>query len=193
MLERSGIKAPSAIGDPALLMPLLYRPDRVRKYRLGIVPHYSDRAGVLRRLDRTCLDEEGDVALINIATDRVEGFIGLICQCDFIVSSSLHGIIIAHAYGIPAVWVEFSDALYGDGMKFKDYFLSVSIPPYRPHQFKDEVIPIRSLMKLARRGSTLSRIVNHDPRPLLDCCPFIDDDARQRMICALDQGRVARG
>jgi hypothetical protein len=43
------------------------------------------------------------------------------------VSSSLHGIILAHAYGIPVAWTEFSTGLKGDGVKFLDHYASVGI------------------------------------------------------------------
>jgi len=47
-----------------------------------------------------------------------------------VISSSLHGLIIAHAYNIPAIWVRLGNRLYGDNIKFRDYLLSVGIEPY---------------------------------------------------------------
>jgi len=44
----------------------------------------------------------------------------------------LHGVIVAQAYGIPAIWIQFSDKLSGDNVKYEDYFLSVGIQPYQP-------------------------------------------------------------
>ena len=46
---------------------------------------------------------------------------------DSIISSSLHGIIVAHSYGIPAGWWKPSNKVTGDGSKFEDYAQSVGI------------------------------------------------------------------
>ena len=40
--------------------------------------------------------------------------------------------IIAHAYGIPAVWQKFSDKVFGDDIKYKDYLESIGLEFYQP-------------------------------------------------------------
>ena len=53
-----------------------------------------------------------------------------------ILSTSLHGIILAQAYGLPSRWCIISKStsgqVPGDGMKFYDYFLSVGVRNHEP-------------------------------------------------------------
>ena len=53
-----------------------------------------------------------------------------------IFSTSLHGLIISHAYGIPAIWIKAGN-IGTDGFKFKDYFSSVNIPYYSPIKLEE--------------------------------------------------------
>jgi pyruvyltransferase len=55
-------------------------------------------------------------------------FVKQIHECEYILSSSLHGIIIADSYGIPAYHIELSDKIIGGQWKFKDYYESVKRP-----------------------------------------------------------------
>lgn len=114
----SGGECPEIYGDPALLMPLIQPPVQ-RTKSLGIVPHYVDYEYVKNKYP-----EENVINVLN--ADPLE-VIRQIAECDKIISSSLHGLILAHAYDIPAAWVEFSNKLSGDGIKFVDYFESVGI------------------------------------------------------------------
>ena len=61
--------------------------------------------------------------LIIQATGQVQNVIQSICLCKKIISSSLHGIIVAESYGIPATWLEISGMVEGYGFKFYDYYL----------------------------------------------------------------------
>lgn len=117
LLIKQGFECPEVYGDPALLLPRYYIPTPQGKYRLGIVPHYVDWA--LPQLDKYRSDPS--VLMINVR-EPVEKVVDGICSCEQIISSSLHGLIVADAYGIPTKWEVWSDKVVGNGFKFRDYF-----------------------------------------------------------------------
>lgn len=102
-------------GDPAMLLPDLWAPSE-KKHEVGIVPHHVDYAEVVKT----------GLHVIDL-TQPAEQVTAQITECRTIISSSLHGIIAAHAYGIPAAWVKFSDRLHGDGLKFRDHYASLGL------------------------------------------------------------------
>lgn len=108
-------------GDPALLLPLVYNPQITKRYKLGIIPHYSEYSQFKK--------EYNTENIINLHTTKIEKTIRKIIECHYILSTSLHGLIIAHAYGVPAIWIK-KNYIFTDGLKFFDYFSSVDIPKY---------------------------------------------------------------
>jgi len=125
-LEELKINCPAIYGDPALLLPRYFLPNVKKSYSLGIVPHIVDYERV-----KELLKDKPFIKVINFNSNNVEKTTTEILKCDSIFSSSLHGIIVAHSYGIPAVQVQFSDKIVGDGVKYYDYFLSVGLVPYK--------------------------------------------------------------
>ena len=103
-------------GDPGLIVDQLYRPSKNRK-KVGIVPHYVDKQNPITEK----ISKNKDIKIINVLDSPAE-VISEIAACELIISSSLHGIITAHSFGIPAYWIEFSDMVAGDGFKFRDYY-----------------------------------------------------------------------
>ena len=123
-LKELGYKVPEVIGDPALLMPLLYTPKSDKKYKIGIIPHFLHYEKSVEKLD------SDDVLIINLFDD-IETVIEDVNSCEKIISSSLHGIIIGHAYGIPSLWFGLAtNNIGGDNIKFADYFSSVNLREY---------------------------------------------------------------
>lgn len=118
-----GIDCPAIYGDPALLFPLFYQSPAKKKYKLGIVPHYVDKAHPF--FMQTIPD---DVKIINIETVNTNEFIDDLHECEMIVSSSMHGIILSDAYGIPVVRALFSDQILGGDFKYEDYYQSIKRP-----------------------------------------------------------------
>lgn len=124
----AGVSCPEVYGDPALLLPFFYKPRVKKKYKIGVIPHYVDNDCQLVNFLRN-----NDVKVIDLKNyldfrDIIDG----IYECEFILSSSLHGLIVADAYEIPNIWVEFSNNVIGDGFKFYDYFLSVGRSVIKP-------------------------------------------------------------
>lgn len=106
-------QVPRALGDPALLMPLIYKPCvRPGARKVGMIPHFSDRHLVPAALKEFVID----------VTRPWDEVINEIVSSERIISSSLHGIIVAEAYGVPATWARLSSK--EGSTKFWDYYLS---------------------------------------------------------------------
>jgi len=116
------------LGDPAMLLPKIYQSNQEKKYKLGIIPHTVDYDYVRKHvMDNPDKFKNTIVIDVNTKTNQIENFINIVNQCEKIVSTSLHGIICAHAYGIPAKWMKVSNKLSGDDIKFQDHFESVGL------------------------------------------------------------------
>lgn len=126
------IKTDIPLGDPALLLPLIYQPSIVKNNKIGIIPNYKQ----FNELKEKQINE--NFILIDLK-NNINSVTNQICSCKYIISTSLHGIIVAHAYKIPALWVDLnlSTRLVGDDTKFYDYFTSVKIDPYKPLDIKN--------------------------------------------------------
>lgn len=121
-LIKMGFTGCNVFGDPALLLPLLVPSAPKSNCNVAIIPHWSEFDFFQKAYGE-------QYRIIDIRTADVEGFIEELTSCEYILSSSLHGIIIAHAYGIPALWIKHG-YIHTDGFKFYDYFSSVDIPFY---------------------------------------------------------------
>jgi len=115
------------LGDPVLLLPELWPAINVYKtHKIGVIPHVVEYLGVATRY----MDNK-DVKVIDLCKEPYQ-VIQDILSCEKCISSSLHGIVASHAYGVPCEWVKFSDKIGGDGIKYLDYFSSVGIPEHDP-------------------------------------------------------------
>ena len=127
-----GSDVPEIYGDPALLLPLIYNPNILKiKGKVGYIFHYVDKPLFKNK-------EFIDVAL------PWKKFVDKVLECESIVSSSLHGIVIAEAYGIPATWVEYSNKVIGKGFKFRDYLEGTG----RQAQGVGQFPPIKNLKEI---------------------------------------------
>ena len=167
-LLNQGYQVPEIFGDPAILLPKYYNPKIEKEYVLGIIPHYSDFNKV-----KDFYKDDNSILLIDLMTNNVEKTTDAFLKCKKIVSSSLHGVIVAHAYGIPAVWQKFSGDVFGDDIKYQDYFESVKILSY-----KSDIIDVRMSMdeleNIFKEKDSLPKkeVLNELCEDLMRVCPF---------------------
>jgi pyruvyltransferase len=122
---RDGGSCPQLYGDSAMLLPLVLgdiQSDIKKCHRVGIMPHYVD-------FERVNATYGGNYRVINILNANPIEVVKSILECEKIISSSLHGLIVAHTYNIPAAWIKFSNKLSGDDSKFYDHYRACGTEP----------------------------------------------------------------
>jgi pyruvyltransferase len=159
-----GIDCPEVYGDPALLLPFLYDQGQKPQHELGIIPHMIDHAEVSSQYGDQL--QKMNAIIIDL-TWPIEKVIDHILMCKKTISSSLHGLIVSHAYGIPSKWVKFSDKVIGDDFKFHDYLKSVGMHMHGSLDMRSKT-DLNSIMGLITEYKT--RI---DLRKLYDSCPVL--------------------
>lgn len=168
-----------AIGDPALLLPLVYTPlNKSKGQGLKIVPHYADYAYIYEKY-------HSRYDIIDVRTGDVESFINQIVSSKYILSTSLHGLIISHAYGIPALWIKHG-YIYSSDFKFYDYFSSVNIEAYTPFTNIDEILEstdsIEILFNSHKNLSHINVSLHTMQIELLSVAPFNLKDEYQKLL-----------
>lgn len=113
-LLKLGYSCPENYGDPALLLPLMYRPQKLSSVDYLIIPHYS--------MENEIRKKYGDKHVLSMNTMNYQYVIDSIYSAQKIISSSLHGLIIADAYGIPAIFCQDRDNKFN--YKYEDYYES---------------------------------------------------------------------
>lgn len=112
-LQARGIAVPAVYGDPALLMPLFFPASLIgggARRPLLVVPHFNEPA------DKYAAYRE------HLVTPDVKplAFVRALLAAELVVSSSLHGVILAEAYGIPAVYLDSGNGEHR--FKYDDYY-----------------------------------------------------------------------
>jgi pyruvyltransferase len=118
---RYPIDVPEVFGDPAILLPHLFPEWRRRtvKGRIGVIPHFSNRQEYTSRSEN----------FVVILPDREpEQVVPEILACELVIAGSLHGLIVAEAFGIPARWLNSSRT--EPELKYYDYYQGTGRHPH---------------------------------------------------------------
>ncbi|NMF88376.1 polysaccharide pyruvyl transferase family protein [Aromatoleum petrolei] len=112
-----------AQGDPGLLADRWWagRPKPAKRFTLGFIPHYVDQAAPI-------VGHVGALPGVKVIDVYwpVEEVLRAVQECHFIVSSSMHGLIVSDAFGVPNRRIAISRGKISD-YKFADYYSAFGI------------------------------------------------------------------
>lgn len=170
----SGVPCPPVYGDIGLILPVVFDPDVDATFTVGVIPHYVDAKTMAH------FASVPGLKVIDVLSG-VEPVAAAIKACDAIVSTSLHGVIVAHAYSKPAAWARVSSNVKGGSHKYWDYYESVGVPAV---SMRLKPLP-RKVLDLAVSSETpadsLCTVVRAYPQPpqlpppvghILAACPW---------------------
>ncbi len=146
LIDKLGWEVPQVFGDPALLYPRFYTPAAAAAStgRVAVVPHYVHRSLFSQRKDTDHFHT------VNVRQGP-EAVIDDIANATHCLSTSLHGVIIAQAYGVPWTWLHVSDhPLSGDRFKFEDFFSGLDRDTVSEHSITSADIAQADLRRVAR-------------------------------------------
>jgi len=107
-----GIRCPAVYGDPALLLPKLFPEFKKAQHpslEYVIIPHPFDEHLFVNHPHFFSNREDWDLVIKKILDSKL------------VISTSLHGLIVAEAFGIPARYLRVSE---GEPLfKYEDYYL----------------------------------------------------------------------
>ena len=191
LLARYGI-FPLIAKDPALLIPkLIPFKNKQKLYPICIIPHFVDKTAVENALNNFSVREKNNksesfhslekrikVVHITVPTNFrkfIKAVPQNVSECEKVLSSSLHGLIVAHSYKIPAAAITLSKKVIGGNFKFRDYYESLGI-----FMNRDKIRHEITNKSLLANMSYLSRIVDETIQPeypislksIIDTYPF---------------------
>ena len=165
IIKSHHINCPDVFGDPAIILPFLYKPKNISKtHTFGLVPHYAHKD--CRFIKDISMRD--DVLPIDIQSSW-KRIVKQILSVRVILSSSLHGLVLADSYGIPSVRIIGQQALMGGQFKFLDYRKGAKGPKFK--SFVVDSLPnnLESLLLEANLAD-----VSNAQKEILDACPILN-------------------
>ncbi|AYV68240.1 polysaccharide pyruvyl transferase family protein [Niallia circulans] len=135
-LQGIGYECPEVYGDPGILLPLIYKPENVeKKYPISVIYHMSQNGKDGNRRD--------DLNYINIETYDHKSFLNDVVASELVISSTLHGIILAEAYGVPAIFLK--KGMDQEIIKFYDWYFSTGRTSVKMAETLDEALKMQAM------------------------------------------------
>lgn len=161
-----GKKLDVPTGDGGLLAErwIGYYPDKL--YHVGIIPHFKEQDHhVVKKL----LESYENTTLIDL-TQNPKDVVKKIGQCEYVISSSLHGMIVADSFHIPNIHITLTNNMFGDGNKYHDYLSAFDVT-HTPFDCSKGVLP--SIQDIKNNYKIDEQLVEQKKEQLIKAFPIL--------------------
>ena len=152
-----GFPCPAVYGDPGVLLPLILPAHSAVSSAgpVGVIFH--------RTTDLSDFELPRGCKRISIETSDYQRFVEELMGCSRIVSESLHGVILAESYGVPARVFLVGDRVSTCSFKYEDWYASTG---------RYETVFARSLEEVLDQASLPVPELDSMRRALMDAFPY---------------------
>jgi hypothetical protein len=131
-LKASGGAKVDVFGDPGILMRDIFTPIQLKNssFKYGFVRHF-----IHQDVPLTFEDGIEDLNILVSSASSIENFVSRLASYTAVLTTSLHVIILCHAYHVPCRLVSLKSQVrpvHGDGIKYRDFYEGASLKPI-PH------------------------------------------------------------
>lgn len=154
------------VGDAGILASYLIDNENIeKKYDVGIIAHYKEKD---EKVFKDLCEKFPNSVFIDVQ-DTPFNVTKKIAECKTIISSSLHGLIIADSLYVPNIHIVVTDNLLGDGFKFDDYYSAYNLS----HNYIDmNNDTIESLDYIVKNYKLTKEMIDKKKKEMIDCFPF---------------------
>ncbi len=170
------------VGDPGLLASMLIDTRRIKKkYDLGIIPHYMD-------IDNPNLSKikVKNAVVLDVRENPIV-FLRKMAMCKNIISSAMHGLIVADSLGIPNVRMILSNSIDGGDYKYDDYYSVFGIKKHRKINLTKRQFTDADVATIADKYPIKMQDVHRIQSDLLRVFPYKvkkDKNAKSKYCCS---------
>ena len=159
---------PKISKDPGLLVSQIFPQIQTQRKAVNIciIPHYVDKFVISSKLNTKKIQQAESYKIISISSKGnnfskfAEEIPRQIINCQRVLSSSLHGLIASHAFGIRGAIFSISSKITGGNFKYRDYYESLGIYLHRD-SLRHKISNLTHLGNM----SYLSHLVDITPQP----------------------------